>query len=286
MVIKKQQVISWLLETETNEYDNYQWVPTLDNKKSYDFLVDGMDFLKTIRNLKPNWGLPELVTKSFIEIMKKCSPSFVKIVHELFEEFCKEEECGILITEEYGTIVYGFGDEGLYIWLFSFYHGLSRIRWHLNVTVDTKNITSHTSSSISDEKQLFVREIERQQICHWLSSFIIYYLAVKKHGKVEIITAPINTITKLDDTLLNSKGQDIKVKNNSGQEVIIMDSRWLRKIINDNDIFVRGYFRLQRKKNAQHEWYKELIYINPTVRPGYHRNAKKEKCIGNNTQES
>ncbi len=285
MVIKKQQVITWLLETEAKEYDNYPWVPILDNKKSFDFLVDGMDFLKTIRNAKPNWGLPELVTKSFIEIMKECSPSFVNIGHELFEEFCKEE-CGILITNEYGTIVYGFGDEGLYIWLFSFYHGQSRIRWHLNVTVDTNNIiTSHTSSSI-DEKQLFVREIERQQLCQWLSTFIINYLAVKKHGKVEIITAPTNTITKLDDTLLNSKGLDFKVKNNSGQEVIIMDSRWLRKIINDNDIFVRGYFRLQRKKNAQREWYKELIYIDPTVRHGYHRNAKKENCIDNDTLES
>ena len=277
MVIKKQQVISWLLNPDINEYDNYQWVPSLDNRKSYDFLKEGIDFLKTIRNLKPNWGMPELVTRSFIEIMKECSPSFVKIAYELFEEFCKEEECGILITKEYGTIVYGFGDEGLYIWLFSFYHGVSRIRWYLNVTVDTNNIiTSHTSTALADEKQLFVRDIERQSICGWLSTFIINYLAVKKHGKVETIIDPIDKITKLFDIFFICKGKDIKVKNDSGQEVIIMDSRWLRRIINDNDIFVRGYFRLQHKKNAQKEWYKELIYIAPTVRPGYHREAKKE----------
>ena len=55
-----------------------------------------------------------------------------------------------------------------------------------------------------------------------------------------------------------------------------MDSRWFTKIINDNDIFVRGFFRLQNKKNDAGEWIKELIYVDSFVRHGYHRNAKIE----------
>ena len=64
-----------------------------------------------------------------------------------------------------------------------------------------------------------------------------------------------------------------KVRNESGQKVIVMDSKWFRKIINDNNIFVRAHFKLQPKKNKMGEWYKELIFIESYTRHGYHRNA-------------
>lgn len=65
-----------------------------------------------------------------------------------------------------------------------------------------------------------------------------------------------------------------KVLNQTGQEVIVMDSKWFRKISNENDIYVRGFFRMQNKKNELGEWYKELIFVESFVRHGYHRNAK------------
>lgn len=61
-----------------------------------------------------------------------------------------------------------------------------------------------------------------------------------------------------------------------------MDSKWFRKIINDNDIPVRGFFRMQNKKNDEGEWYKELIFVDPFIRHGYHRDAKIEnECPAN-----
>lgn len=72
------------------------------------------------------------------------------------------------------------------------------------------------------------------------------YLAVKKYVKVETIVIPIGRTTKLDDKILGYKSKE-KVRNESGQEVIVMDSRWFRKIVNDNEIFVRGFsgFRIK-----------------------------------------
>lgn len=98
------------------------------------------------------------------------------------------------------------------------------------------------------------------------------YLAVKKYVKVETIVIPIGRTTKLDDKILGYKSKE-KVRNESGQEVIVMDSRWFRKIVNDNEIFVRGFFRFQNKKDENGEWYKELIFVDSYVRYGYHRNA-------------
>lgn len=120
--------------------------------------------------------------------------------------------------------------------------------------------------------------VDRQHIYEYLTNFLISYLAVKKYVEVETVEIPIGTVTILDDTVLPYKTKE-KIRNDSGQEVIVMDSRWFRKIINDNDIFVRGFFRLQNKKNVDGEWYKELIFVNPFVRHGYHRNAKIEENI-------
>lgn len=86
---------------------------------------------------------------------------------------------------------------------------------------------------------------------------------------------PQGKFTDIDGTPLQYVEKK-KVINNTGQEVVVMDSKYFRKIINDNDIFVRGYFRMQNKKNEKGEWYKELIFIDATVRHGYHRDARIE----------
>lgn len=103
-------------------------------------------------------------------------------------------------------------------------------------------------------------------------------MAVKKYIEVETVVIPAGTVTKLDDTIFPYKTKE-KVRNDSGQKVIVMDSRWFRQIVNDNDIFVRGFFRLQNKKDAAGEWYKELIFVDSFIRHGYHRNAKIEDKI-------
>ena len=127
-----------------------------------------------------------------------------------------------------------------------------------------------------DDPQLYdTNNEERNELYSCVANLLITYLAVKKYAEVETIVVPANTIKIVEDTIQGYKHKD-KVKNDSGQKVIIMDSRWFVKIINDNDIFVRGFFRLQRKKNAAGEWYKELIFVDSFVRHGYHRNAKIE----------
>lgn len=81
-----------------------------------------------------------------------------------------------------------------------------------------------------------------------------------------------SAVTAIDGTPLEYVEKK-KVVNQTGQEVIVMGSKWFKKIINDNDIPVRGFFRMQNKKNAEGEWYKELIFVDPYIRHGYHRNA-------------
>ncbi|MCI6656493.1 MAG: hypothetical protein MSH14_03045 [Bacteroidales bacterium] len=104
---------------------------------------------------------------------------------------------------------------------------------------------------------------------------LITYLAVKKYAQVETIIVPSNGKLIVEDEIQGYKKKE-KVLNESGQEVIIMDSRWFVKIINDNDIFVRGFFRMQRYKNDDGDWAKKLIFVDSFIRHGYHRNAKIE----------
>ena len=125
---------------------------------------------------------------------------------------------------------------------------------------------------------LFNGPIEkRQNELAFIGNFIVLYLAVKKYVKVESFIILKGKSTNLDKTPLEYNEK--KIINYLGQEVIVMDSRWFRKIVNENDIYVRGFWRLQNKKNKSGEWYKELILVNPFVRHGYHRNAKIEDVI-------
>lgn len=101
------------------------------------------------------------------------------------------------------------------------------------------------------DDQLFAgSKEEREQIYERLANKLMVYLAVKKYVKVETIIVPVGTTAKLDDKILGYKSKE-KVRNESGQEVIVMDSRWFRKIVNDNEIFVRGFFRFQNKKDEK-----------------------------------
>lgn len=280
MVIKKQPIISWLLKKDASDFIGKIGIAEVQNCLHSKYLNDGIRFLINVQRSEPNWGLPELVMPSFEEVMKKSAKSFYNIDHQLFQEFYKENECGILISQQWGTIVYGFGEDVLYVWLFIIHKDGSKLYLYFYIKSTENNTRQiYTWPTLISDEELFCGDIvERQHIYEYLTNFLISYLAVKKYVEVETVEIPIGTVTILDDTVLPYKTKE-KIRNDSGQEVIVMDSRWFRKIINDNDIFVRGFFRLQNKKNAEGEWYKELIFVNPFVRHGYHRNAKIEENI-------
>ena len=246
MIIRKRPIVSWLLN---HEDENKLEIP-INNRIHFKYLFKGMEFLSDVRDTKPDWGLPELIMPSFEKVMKKSAKSFFNIDHQLFQEFYNDNVCGILI-EEGATIIYGFEEDTLYVWLFKEEIGKSTLLLYFYIKSSTDN---------------------KRQIYKNLADKLIIYLAVKKYVQVEKVIIPLGTSTLIDDTIKDYRKKE-KIKNESGQEVIVMDSRWFRKIVNDNDIFVRGFFRLQNKKNEMGEWYKELIFVDSFVRHGYHRNA-------------
>lgn len=269
MIIRKRPIVSWLLN---HEDENKLEIP-INNRIHFKYLFNGMEFLSDVRNTKPDWGLPELIMPSFKKVMEKSAKSFFNIDHQLFQEFYNDNVCGILIEEE-ATIIYGFGEDTLYVWLFKEEIGKSTLLLYFYVKSSTDNKRQiYTWPTLIDDDQFFSGDKEeRKQIYEELANKLIIYLAVKKYVQIETIIIPLGTSTLIDDTIKDYRKKE-KIKNESGQEVIVMDSRWFRKIVNDNDIFVRGFFRLQNKKNEMGEWYKELIFVDSFVRHGYHRNA-------------
>lgn len=274
MVIKKQPVISWLLGGVPKDFLGKVGIAGTPIPNHFGYLSNGFNHLTEVQKTSPDWGLPELVMPSFEEVMKKSAKSFYKIDHQLFQEFYSDNDCGIIISKDWGTIVYGFGEDTLYVWLFTTHYDGSKLYLYFYVK-STENNTRQIftwPTLLDDENLFFGDKEERKHIYEYLTNFIISYLAVKKYVEVETVVIAPGTITKLDDTIFPYKHKE-KVRNDSGQQVIVMDSRWFRKIVNDNDIFVRGFFRFQNKKNAAGEWYKELIFVDSFIRHGYHRNA-------------
>lgn len=277
MVIRKQPIISWLLEEDYVFNPSLITVAQTTNIQHIGYLVNGVKWLGEIVRNKPDWGLPELLMPSFEKVMQKSAKSFFNIDHQLFQEFYEENVCGILLAKDFGTIVYGFGENKLYVWLFKTINDISVLYdyFYFESTEDNVRHLYCWPSLINDSDLYDTTMDERLELYECVANLLITYLAVKKYAEVETIIVPNKTITIVEDTINEYKHKE-KVRNESGQKVIIMDSRWFVKIINDNDIFVRGFFRLQNKKNELGEWYKELIFVDSFVRHGYHRNAKIE----------
>lgn len=280
MKIKKQPIISKLLD------ENYKptkfleiTVPNISNLFHVKYLSNGLRVLNEVSECKPDWGLPELLMPSFKNVMVKSAKSFYNIDHQLFQDFSENGVCGILLDKQFGTIVYGFQDNTLYVWLFREVDGYSVLYNFFYLTSTPDNVRHfYCCPTLTNDPQLFksgFSEKEKSEMYSIVANLLTLYLAVKKYAKVETIVVPINSKLFVEDEIQGYK-QKKKVLNESGQEVIIMDSRWFVKIINDNNIFVRGFFRFQRYKNEFGEWDKKLIFVDSFIRHGYHRNAKIE----------
>lgn len=272
MKIRRQPIISTLLGDKTS-FDNWGriYVPQLSDKEHFRYLFTGLMQLMDIRkNGNSNWGLPVMLASTFEEAMKKRASLFYKIDHKLFQEFYKDGECGILLLKDGGTTVYGFGENKLYVWCFR--HDQSRGKSMLGLyfivesTAENKR-RIYSMPTLLDDGQLFESDKDdRYSLYENLTNRIIIYLAVKKYGEVEEVVVPLRELTEISSEILEynakEKGPDV-----DGQEVLVLDSRWFRRIINDNESLVRAHFRLYKKSM-------KLVLVRPFIRHGYHRNAK------------
>lgn len=286
MIIKRRPIITWLLNPDTPGFQEGLTIVKTQNIANYGILNDELETLKDIRAKNPHWGLPELVMPSFKKVMEKSAPAFINIMPNLFKEFSETDECGILIPENNVTLVFGFGEGILNMWFFREQNGHSIFAFYASCEfIDGQPELSMEESFLYDSN-LFTGTIQnRLNEIEIRLKFIAIYLAVKKYGPVEKVIIPQGIFTAVAGTPLEYVEKK-KVINQTGQEVIVMDSKWFRKIINDNDIPVRGFFRMQNKKNADGAWYKDLIFVEPFIRHGYHRNAKIEDSNSENECEN
>ncbi len=276
MLIKERSIITWLLHPDLKQAPENLVIAPVSNPINQSILLHSFIELDKIRKQTPEWGLPELLMPSFGEVMYKSHRSFDNIMPQLFEDFCKREECGILLCRGNVTIVYSFGGNQLHIWHFTELYGKSVFNFYTCNVRDGENIGVGITNTLLSDNLLFSGSLqERQRKLAFIAGFVATYVAVKRYIKVETIVIPRGKFTAIEGTPLEYIEKKI-VLNQTGQEVIVMDSKWFRKIINENDIYVRGFFRMQNKKNELGEWYKELIFVDSFVRHGYHRNAKIE----------
>lgn len=102
--------------------------------------------------------------------------------------------------------------------------------------------------------------------------FMLMLLLMEKYAPVEERLIKPGQRVRPDFKRLDT----IENKSMNGLIVHIRDSRWFTTIVRNEDFNVRGFFRLQPKKKDG-EWTRELIYIKPFVKHGYHRMADVHK---------
>ena len=276
MIIKERPIITWLLNPNDTKAANNITIAPVSIPINRDILDSQLGQLNNLRASGFDWGLPELVMPSFEAVMVKSHSSFEKIMPSLFEEFSVSGECGILLYRGCHTLVYCFVDNELHLWSFTELAGKSVFNFYSFNNRSKEYQGTGILNTLLEDNCLFKGSLEQREMAvASVAYFIATYVAVKKYVKVETVVIPQGKFTAVDGTPLEYVDKK-KVINQLGQKVIVMDSRWFRKIVNDNEIFVRGFWRMQNKKNEQGALYKELIFVDPFIRHGYHRDAKIE----------
>lgn len=140
MLIKERSIITWLLHPDLKQAPENLVIAPVSNPINQSILLHSFIELDKIRKQTPEWGLPELLMPSFGEVMYKSHRSFDNIMPQLFEDFCKREECGILLCRGNVTIVYSFGGNQLHIWHFTELYGKSVFNFYTCNVCDGENI--------------------------------------------------------------------------------------------------------------------------------------------------
>ena len=95
---------------------------------------------------------------------------------------------------------------------------------------------------------------------------LVLLLLMEKYAKVEKKVIVPKQVVRLNPKLLETS------RNMTEFPINYRTSNWFTTICRDEEFGVSGHFRLQPKK-VNGEWTKELIYIQPYVKHGYHRTA-------------
>lgn len=117
------------------------------------------------------------------------------------------------------------------MWLFRDVDGYSILYNYFYFTSTPDNVRHlYCWPSLIKDPQLFNQQsTEHEEIYSCVANLLITYLAVKKYAQVETIIVPSNGKLIVEDEIQGYKKKE-KVLNESGQEVIIMDSRWFVKL--------------------------------------------------------
>lgn len=238
MIIKERSIINRLLKPSVEKDAQISYLMG-ENPLSSETLIDSLDELEHLRYSNPEWGLPELIMPSFREVMRKSMKSFNKIDYQLIHEFGEHGECGILILDQSDTVVYKFRDDKIKIWYFSEKNNISTLCFYFEIEAFVDNSREVViAQCLLDDNKIFANPEEaRISILQNISTEIVLYIAVKKYVKVEVFEVPQGKFTAIAGTPLEYIDKK-KIINNTGQKVIVLDSKWFRKIINNNEIFV------------------------------------------------
>ncbi len=224
-----------------------------------------------------------ILSQQYLEALNRSEQAFRHIsrgveLDKLFEDCC-------IIADNFVYIGYKLTPETFFGWSLSQYTDINNYLVSIyyqgktdDYSKDNNNVFLGTIvfSKDDDEHYLFETALLSKMIeldankyedLELIADKFLGMLIFKHYAKVELDI--VRGKEKKKSQVVNGK-----ITNKTVTGVQIMDSQWYTSIFRNEGFTVRGYFKLQPKKNANGIWVKELIYVNEYQKHGYHRHAK------------
>lgn len=224
-----------------------------------------------------------ILTEKYIDALNRSEKAFRNIsrgleLDKLFEDCC-------IIVGNYVFIGYKLTTETFFGWSLSRYTDINNYLVSLYFQGKTNDYSKNNDivylgsillSRYGDKEYMFETALlssflnldaNKDENLQLIADKFLGMLIFKHYAKVEL------DMVKGNEKKVSSVVKE-KITNKTITNVQVMDSQWYTSIFRNEGFTVRGYFKLQPKKNNDGVWIKELIYVNEYQKHGYHKHAK------------
>ncbi len=219
----------------------------------------------------------DFLSKPFCQALINSTQAFQKLIQK--EGFRIEACAGTILSQSFGTILYTCDEDELECWQLN----RNVLMAFSSYSFKEHTLLSVTEPGLADTLRSGIYEKYKatdQEIGSFLTTVVLSYLLMLRYASVNTVsTYPRQAVIDDDTTPEPVKATrrtpgEPAFQNLTDVRINYRTSRWFTTIVCDHDFTVRGHFRLQPKKNDKGETVRELIYINPFTKHGYHRQAQ------------
>lgn len=250
MIIRRQPIIPWILDAKKRVDISEITIPLLADRNSHYYLIKKFAHLKNIHDANnPKWGVPMLTLPAYEDALAKCAIDLREDDFKTLWSKLGEGDCGIIMTEQFGTLIYGYYQGTLYVWAYQMRAAKSILYLNFEVKASEENVRNiYLCPNLIKCTELFDQSVEsRGEIYNAICNYILLFQAMRK-SEIQVAYVLDGKTVRLEP-----EGFDFndRFRNESTHPILAVDSRLFCERCARGDFFEKGIASVLPEEDSQ-----------------------------------